>query len=621
MADIYEIAAGHAGRLASRDRAAMAEIMRAYGIAWQRVKPQIAAVADKIERKRQAGETVSPAWLFQFDRFRELQAQIESEMREIAIQAAEITTREQGHATDIAISSAVEMIRTAEGDKSLQVTTNVGTRLATGAISSFVGFAGDGSPLREMFDKLGGVASMQARNAFVEALALGYNPTKTARHLRDAFGGNTARALTVARTETMRAHREATRQVFDENRDVVKKWAWTCAASSRTCAVCFAMSGQEFDTDERMQTHPNCRCVMIPITETSTFKIKRGDDLFRDLDESDQRAILGPAKFQAWQAGKFQLRDLVGVSVNPKWGVQRFERSLKDVVAHPVAIIAPRPRVARAPVAVVRPVASGQGTGHTGALVAAGRPEAAAAGVTGPGGARAAEAQRAAGAATTRATGTVAGVLRVEYKAAEIKNTITQIDKLHAVGDLPTIPVKRTTSKKKAGAYSYQMNGTPIEIKISTQGTHKGLTTAHEIGHFIDHQAMNTAHAQRGRFLSSSSDPMMKGFKEATQNSQAIKRLVELRDGAKVDYTGKDGITRPYTADRRYARYLLREQEIWARAYAQYVAVRSNDTSLMNELAADLKGMGIYPRQWSADEFEPIAKEIDKVFAALGWAH
>ena len=119
--------------------------------------------------------------------------------------------------------------------------------------------------------------------------------------------------------------------------------------------------------------------------------------------------------------------------------------------------------------------------------------------------------------------------------------------------------------------------------------------------------------------LSKTNDPLIQGWAKAVGESRAVKGLRELANTATVEVE-RDGVKRAYRTDRRYIRYLLQPHEIFARSYAQYIAHRSRDPQLLGELDTTRKGgSGIYPTQWGDDEFEKIAVEFDKLFAALGW--
>lgn len=67
--------------------------------------------------------------------------------------------------------------------------------------------------------------------------------------------------------------------------------------------------------------------------------------------------------------------------------------------------------------------------------------------------------------------------------------------------------------------------------------------------------------------------------------------------------------------------YLSDEHEAWARAYAQYVAWRSGDPRLREQLNGVLTSPVAATRRtaWPWIEFVDIAEAIDKLFVAKGW--
>ncbi|HNY84238.1 MAG TPA: phage minor head protein, partial [Anaerolineaceae bacterium] len=112
------------------------------------------------------------------------------------------------------------------------------------------------SPLRMLFRSFGAASAQMASDALIEGMILGYNPRKVAPMVRDALGIQLNRALTICRTEVLRAHREAAHQIYAENADVVKGWRWQAALSGNTCAVCISLHGREFPMSEKMSSHP-----------------------------------------------------------------------------------------------------------------------------------------------------------------------------------------------------------------------------------------------------------------------------------------------------------------------------------------------------------------------------
>jgi len=172
---------------------------------------------------------------------------------------------------------------------------------------------------------------------------LGWNPRRTASHIREGLGGNLARALRIARTETLRSYRETNREVYKANRHILKGWLWASARNERTCAMCWAMDGTVHGLDEQLDEHICGRCTMVPLTKSWRELGFDMDDVegkfpetgitaFGKLSDTEQVKILGPAKYAAWKEGKFGLEDLVGRRYDPQWGWSRYEKSLKELI-------------------------------------------------------------------------------------------------------------------------------------------------------------------------------------------------------------------------------------------------------------------------------------------------
>ncbi|HEY1011355.1 MAG TPA: minor capsid protein, partial [Herpetosiphonaceae bacterium] len=173
-----------------------------------------------------------------------------------------------------------------------------------------------------------------AENALLRGIALRQPARLIARELQRELGIGLEQALTVARTEGLRAAREGQRQIFAAS-GVVTGWRWVSALTPRTCAMCWAMHGTIHQVDEIFGTHPNCRCTMVPVirpellTQPQTFAT--GAERFARLAGKTQLAILGRKKYNAYAAGDLALSDVVGYRDDPKWGPTRFERSYKSI--------------------------------------------------------------------------------------------------------------------------------------------------------------------------------------------------------------------------------------------------------------------------------------------------
>lgn len=197
---------------------------------------------------------------------------------------------------------------------------------------------------------------------------------------------------------------------------------------------------------------------------------------------------------------------------------------------------------------------------------------------------------------------------------AVVNDVMAAIDDVHGDGDIPLVPVKFGNMSTRYGHYKSNWDGSPVEIKVSMAGNpHPRLTLAHEIGHWVDgHIKVNKKLGNAGGATAG-----MREFRNAAEDSAAVQRIKRIHDGEeKITYAGKE-----YDGDKRYARYLYSGDEVWARAYAQYVATHSGSRVLLDELEEMVQDAqrGGYPTQWTPEDFAPISRAIDKVLIEAGW--
>lgn len=141
------------------------------------------------------------------------------------------------------------------------------------------------------------------------------------------------------------------------------------------------------------------------------------------------------------------------------------------------------------------------------------------------------------------------------------------------------------------------------------------MTLAHEMGHWLDVSAIGTKYR-----WASEGHQAMRAAMDAIRGSKAAKQIQQVKESGVL--TKADGTT-VKLVDRFAAHvdYLLSDRELWARAYAQYIATRSGDTLMKKELESMLKlaDHKLLHKQWFADDFKPIAEAIDELFRTKGW--
>ena len=136
------------------------------------------------------------------------------------------------------------------------------------------------------------------------------------------------------------------------------------------------------------------------------------------------------------------------------------------------------------------------------------------------------------------------------------------------------------------------------------------MTLAHEIGHLLDQVIVG----YNGYASADSGSPLSKVMDRIRQ-SRAFQALSAIALSSEMDL--------PQQIARRRAIYWLGVEELWARAYAQYIATYSQEVVLREEIvrsqSLEAHAASAYV-QWQEIDFQPILEAIDTAFAALGWS-
>ena len=338
LSELDRAAADFRNALVRRDDEALKRLMAAYQPAYTRMQARVAALTAQIATAQAAGETVRPSWLVERERLSTLQHQIVAEWARFADAAEQVITETQRAAVAAAHSEARQLTQAALRDAGVTTGADV-VRLPLAAMQDLIGVLGDGSPLRGLLNRLGQQAAQDVGDALTHAVTVGRNPRRTARDIRDALGGDLNRALTIARTEQMRAYRSASLRNYQANSDILRGWQWRATPSRRTCPVCLAMDGTEHGLDDPFASHQCCRCCPVPLLrDRETPPRETGAEWFANQDAATQRAMLGPGKHALYAEGKLTLADLVGVKEDARWGRSRYQRSIKDALAAVAAL-------------------------------------------------------------------------------------------------------------------------------------------------------------------------------------------------------------------------------------------------------------------------------------------
>lgn len=191
------------------------------------------------------------------------------------------------------------------------------------------------------------------------------------------------------------------------------------------------------------------------------------------------------------------------------------------------------------------------------------------------------------------------------------------IDSLHAVVKANSVWTDESRADEDAlGTHVYGAVTTRVTLKPGVAG--QIHTALHEFGHDVDYTIRRAVEGEGfGK-----TNPALADAIKAARESKLVRSIQNHRDAlARAMATAESPEERGrFSESLEYQDYLLRDVEIWARAYSYWVARRSGDKAAAESLEA-LRGVfgDNSPHHWTDEDFRPIAAAIEAVFIKLGW--
>lgn len=254
MPDVYAVAAVYREEMLALDRKAARRIAEQYRGVYTELQKRFKIATDELERLRadpEATQLEIEKALFKSDRWRQAYNEARDELQRFNAVAKGITQDAQGEAIDLGAEHMDGLMRAAISGNRGDARGPLGIDYSfakpdTQAMAAMIGFASNGSPLASLFQSISPEALGLARGVLAQGVALGTSPVVIGKQLAGPLGLPAWRGLTIARTETLRAYREAQRQTIMANDDVLEGWIWHSARDRRTCEVCWSMDGRLF---------------------------------------------------------------------------------------------------------------------------------------------------------------------------------------------------------------------------------------------------------------------------------------------------------------------------------------------------------------------------------------
>ncbi len=307
-------------------------LVSAWVDAWDEVAPDLTAA---LLEMLVAGDKVTRAQLLRSTRLRKALAVIADQLEALAKSAGVRITGDLADVIEKAGAAQASVIDSQLPPDTDLVSIDTWSRIDARQIAAIV--ARTTEQITSLTRPLGAEAYDVVRRELIRGVAAGANPKATAARItarteRVGFNGGLNRALTIARTETLDAHRAAAALSQAAHADVLGGWSWLAKLDTRTCPSCWAQHGRVHPLDEPGPNDHQCgRCGRLPVTkswadlgfdlEEPPSLLPDSASLFEGLSSEEQLQILGPGRYSAWVRGEFPM---------DAWSVRRTTSGWRD---------------------------------------------------------------------------------------------------------------------------------------------------------------------------------------------------------------------------------------------------------------------------------------------------
>lgn len=173
------------------------------------------------------------------------------------------------------------------------------------------------------------------KSALTQGLIRGSGMDVVARNIRKATNLSMVQARTLARTSIMDASNRALEETYKELSNYISGYKWLATLDSVTCEECAMMDGIRHKNYEDFSmvplAHPQCRCVISPVTEFEDEEVERPakvwdeekkkfvyqkvsskekyGDWFDRQDDKFKKDYLGPGRFKLYKDNDLKFKD------------------------------------------------------------------------------------------------------------------------------------------------------------------------------------------------------------------------------------------------------------------------------------------------------------------------
>lgn len=247
------------------------QLLHYYKVAMANIIKEFEAVYDKVLASAEEGKHITPAWLYQLDRYWQMQSQLKDTLQKLGDKTCEILSKkfeqEYKHIySDMAIGEDGKAIKASVSDKAFSTIDAQAAKQVANQI-----WCADGKSWSQRIWKNIDYLQQTLNDGLVDCVVTGKKTTQLKKQLMERFDVSYGQAETLVRTEM--AHIETQAAVDKYKEHGRKKVRIIVDPDERTCKVCAEWDDKIINiSDLREGTncppfHPRCRCAIAAVVE------------------------------------------------------------------------------------------------------------------------------------------------------------------------------------------------------------------------------------------------------------------------------------------------------------------------------------------------------------------
>lgn len=219
---------------------------------------------------------------------------------------------------------------------------------------------------------------------------------------------------------------------------------------------------------------------------------------------------------------------------------------------------------------------------------------------------------------------------------AQVAEALNAIDSVHSIPPNMTEIGIKSFSSDTTGARIFRLASSGMVLKIEVSKNivnqdqeERAFDFVHEFGHYLDYEDGYRKKTGKGGIFN---EDDKKKVLEAIKSTKSFEQLKELSNGVVTEVVTTD-LNKKFISKKNttpgweYVHYAMQNDELFARGYAQYIAQKSRNPSLIKTAAKYAKVGAVrgekyttmfWGTQWTKKDFEKVSKAFDKMFSNAG---